>query len=150
MWWKYLSLGGFATPELDTCRESTSPQLWRSGTLFFWSYTKPSGLHICGKGFMLQWDNEPKHTSKLWRTTCRLKKTNCDELFPPTVAWPLLLWTLVERLKIKKVKYSWHQSTFCTRGLHGAQELPSLKAGGKERHNIKDIHSEISKGKTLY
>lgn len=26
-----------------------------------------SGLHLCEEGFKMQWDNEPKHASKLWR-----------------------------------------------------------------------------------
>ncbi len=37
-------------------------------------HATPSGLHLCGEGFILQQDNDPKHTSKLCKNYLKTKE----------------------------------------------------------------------------
>lgn len=58
--------GVLPTLELDTCAKFTTPCPWRGTTPFFRHMS--SGLRLYGEGFILQQDNEPKHTPEFFKS----------------------------------------------------------------------------------
>ena len=70
----------------------------------------PSGLRLCGKGFVLLQDNDPKNTSRLSKSYLKRKEQKGDLVvmnFPPQSPDLNPIGNLWDHLKGEKVK---HQS----------------------------------------
>ena len=87
----------------------------------------PSGLKLCGHGFVLQQDDDPKYTSKLSRKYLQRKEDHgvlAVMDFPPQSPDLNPIKHLLEHLKRNKTKYAitcqdtlWHAMNVCWKNL---------------------------------
>ena len=94
--------------ELDTC----TAQNWlhpHQGAAPLHSSETSSILWLDPWGFILQWDNEPKHTSKLWHNYWRSEETEESS----TVSWPQPHSTFMGTLQLRKPNTLWHHKKLC-------------------------------------